>query len=125
MAETGCPYALAPLLHPDGTVLDGTRLAEAIRPIAAEISPVPSHYMIGYLYPTRLNSVAECAWVKSERFPSSAQNLDQLNRLPWADVRGWAPDEMTCARELELTILAGCCGMGERYIEALAKTAVH
>jgi hypothetical protein len=52
MAETGCPYALAPLLHPDGTVLDGTRLAEAIRPIAAEISPVPSHYMIGYLYPT-------------------------------------------------------------------------
>ena len=31
MAQTGRPYALAPMLHPDGTMLDGTTLAGSDR----------------------------------------------------------------------------------------------
>jgi S-methylmethionine-dependent homocysteine/selenocysteine methylase len=59
MAQTGRPYALAPMLHPKGTMLDGTLLADAIARIDAEIAPAPRHYMIGCLYPTtRRNSVA-------------------------------------------------------------------
>jgi S-methylmethionine-dependent homocysteine/selenocysteine methylase len=37
MAETGRAYALAPMLHPNGTMLDGTPLADAIARIEAEI----------------------------------------------------------------------------------------
>jgi len=45
IAETGRPYALAPMLHPNGTMLDGTPLADAIARIDAEIAPAPRHYM--------------------------------------------------------------------------------
>jgi S-methylmethionine-dependent homocysteine/selenocysteine methylase len=41
MAQTGRPYALAPMLHPDGTMLDGTPLAEAIASIDAGVFPTP------------------------------------------------------------------------------------
>jgi S-methylmethionine-dependent homocysteine/selenocysteine methylase len=56
MAQTGRPYVVAPMLHPDGTMLDGTALAEAIASIDAGVSPGPQHYMIGCLYPTHAQS---------------------------------------------------------------------
>ena len=43
MAQTAKPYALAPMLHPDGTMLDGIALAEAIARIDAGVSPAPQH----------------------------------------------------------------------------------
>jgi hypothetical protein len=39
------------MLHPNGTMLDGTPLADAIARIDAEIVPTPHHYMVGCLYP--------------------------------------------------------------------------
>lgn len=137
MAETGCSYALAPMLHPAGTMLDGTPLAEAIRQIDAEISPVPSHYMIGCLYPTHAQTalqslrsaqatlVRRVRGLKANASPLPPEDLDQLTHLAGANVRVWARDEITCAREFELTILGGCCGTDERYIEALARAAVN
>jgi hypothetical protein len=44
------------MLHPDGTMLDGTALAEAIASIDAGVSPAPQHYIIGCLYPTHAQS---------------------------------------------------------------------
>jgi S-methylmethionine-dependent homocysteine/selenocysteine methylase len=43
MAQTGCPYALAPMLHPNGTTVDGAPLADAITRIDADVSPTPHH----------------------------------------------------------------------------------
>ena len=59
MAETGRPYALALMLHPNGTMLDGTPPADAIARIDAEISPPPRHYYDRLpLSHTRTNSAA-------------------------------------------------------------------
>ncbi len=136
MAETGRPYALAPMLHPKGTMLDGTLLADAIAWIDAEISPPPRHYMIGCLYPTHAQTAlqalraAQSALVKRVRglkanaSPLAPEDLDKLNHLAATDVQIWARDELRCAREFNLAILGGCCGTDERYIEALAKAAV-
>ena len=136
MAETGCPYALAPMLHPEGRMLDGTPLARAIARIDVEISPVAGHYMIGCLYPTHAQTAlqtlrtAQPALVKRVRglkanaSPLPPKDLDKLNHLAGANVQTWARDQITCAREFDLAILGGCCGTDERYIEALAKAAV-
>jgi homocysteine S-methyltransferase len=136
MAETGRPYALAPMLHPNGTMLGGTPLADAIARIDAEISPPPRHYMLGCLYPTHAQTAlqalrsAQSALVKRVRglkanaSPLAPEDLDKLNHLAATDVQIWARDELTCAREFNLAILGGCCGTDERYIEALAKAAV-
>ena len=132
MAETGRPYALAPMLHPNGVMLDGTPFADAISRIDAEISPPPRHYMIGCLYPThaqtalralrasRPDLVARVRGLKANASPLPPDELDKLNRLSGADVQVWARDEFGCAQEFDLAILGGCCGTDESYIEALA-----
>lgn len=136
MAGTGRPYALAPMLHPDGTMLDGTPLAETIARIDAEISPVPHHYMIGCLYPTHAETalqalrasqrdlVKRVRGLKANTSPLSPEELDKLNHLAATDVQTWVRDELACAREFDLTILGGCCGTDERYIDALARAVV-
>ena len=135
MAETGRPYALAPMLHPDGTMLDGTPLADAITRIDAEISPTPSHYMIGCLYPThaqtalralrsaRPSLVQRVRGLKANASRLSPEELDKLNHLAGTNVEVWVRDELACVREFHLAILGGCCGTDEHYIDALAKAA--
>ncbi|HEY7001956.1 MAG TPA: homocysteine S-methyltransferase family protein [Candidatus Udaeobacter sp.] len=135
MAATGCPYTLAPMLHPDGTMLDGTPLAAAIARIDAEISPTPRYYMIGCLYPTHAQTalqalgaaepglVRRVRGLKANASPLPPEELDKLNHLAAIDVQIWARDELTCAREFNLAILGGCCGTDQRYIEALAVAA--
>ena len=135
MAETGRSYALAPMLHSNGIMLDGTPLADAITRIDAEVSPAPHHYMIGCLYPThaqralqalravRPGLVQRVRGLKANASPLPPEELDTLNHLAATDVQIWARDELLCAREFDLTILGGCCGTDARYIEALAKAA--
>jgi homocysteine S-methyltransferase len=88
MAETGRPYALAPMLHPNGTMLGGTPLADAIARIDAEISPPPRHHMLGCLYPTHAQTALQAlrsaqsalvkrVRIKSERLTSCARGSRQ------------------------------------------------
>jgi S-methylmethionine-dependent homocysteine/selenocysteine methylase len=46
-----------------------------------------------------------------------------IQLLAATDYQTWARDEIACAREFDLTMLGGCCGTDQRYIEALAKEA--
>jgi S-methylmethionine-dependent homocysteine/selenocysteine methylase len=136
MAQTGRPYALAPMLHPDGTMLDGTPLAETIARIDAEISPAPHHYMIGCLYPTHAQTalralgaaqpalVTRVHGLKANASPLSPEELEELNHLAGVDVQTWVRDELGCAHEFDLAILGGCCGTDERYMDALARAMV-
>jgi homocysteine S-methyltransferase len=136
MAETGRPYALAPMLHPNGIMLDGTPLADAITRIDAEVSPAPLYYMIGCLYPTHAQTALQALravqpdivnrvrGLKANASALPPEELDKLNHLAATDVQIWARDELLCAREFDLAILGGCCGTDERYIEALAKAVV-
>ena len=55
--------------------------------------------------------------------PLSPDELDKLDHLAATDYQTWARDEIACAREFDLTILGGCCGTDQRFIEALAKEA--
>jgi S-methylmethionine-dependent homocysteine/selenocysteine methylase len=135
MAATGRPYALAPMLHPDGTMLDGRPLAAAIAGIDTGASPAPGHYMIGCLYPTHAHTalqalraarpelVARVRGLKANASPLSPEELEKLTHLAATDAPTWARDEVACAREFELTILGGCCGTDQRHIAALAAEA--
>lgn len=136
MAETGRPYVLAPMLHPNGTMLDGTPLVDAMTRIDAEISPPPRHYMIGCLYPTHAQTALQAlrtaqpylikrvSGLKANASPLPPEELDKLPHLAATDVQIWARDELTCAREFNLAILGRYCGTDECCIEALAKAAV-
>jgi S-methylmethionine-dependent homocysteine/selenocysteine methylase len=117
-------------------MLDGTPLADAIARIDGEIAPAPRHYMVGCLYPThaqtalqalqtaRPDLVNRVQGLKGNASPLPPEELDKLNHLSTTNVQLWARDELTCARQFNLTILGGCCGTDERYIEALARLLV-
>jgi S-methylmethionine-dependent homocysteine/selenocysteine methylase len=99
MAETGRRYALAPMLRPNGVMLDGRPLADAIGRIDAEIAPTPSHYIIGCLYPThaqtalrasrasRPDFVKRVRGLKANASPLPPEELDKLNHLAATDVQ--------------------------------------
>src|SRR6188472_3172305 len=57
--ENWLAISLAPMLHPNGTMLDATPLAGAIVRIDVEIVPTPQHYMIGCLYPTHAQTALQ------------------------------------------------------------------
>jgi len=75
MAKTGWPYALAPMLHPNGTMLDATPLAGAIVRIDVEIVPTPQHYMIGRLYPTHAQTALQALCTTRLDFVKSVRGL--------------------------------------------------
>jgi S-methylmethionine-dependent homocysteine/selenocysteine methylase len=97
MAQTARSYPLAPMLHLDGTMLDGTPLAEAIASIDAGVSLPPQHYMIGCLYPTHAQSalralraarpelVTRVRGLKANASPLSPEELDKLDHLAATD----------------------------------------
>ncbi len=132
MAATGLPYAIAPMLTPQGTLLDGTPFDDAIARIDAETSPQPAHYGIGCLYPTHAASalertrarspaaVARVRSLKANASPLSPRELDALDRLAATPPDRFASDLWACAREFGLTILGGCCGTDDRDIAAIA-----
>lgn len=132
MARTGKPYVLAPMLRPDGTMLDGTPLGEAIGRIDTTVSPAPEQYFIGCLYPTHAQSALEATrasfprhvgrvrGLKANASPLSPEELDRLGRLDARNPQEFARDEWSCAREFGLTTLGGCCGTDARDIEAIA-----
>jgi S-methylmethionine-dependent homocysteine/selenocysteine methylase len=132
MAETGVRYALAPMLHPDGTMIDGTALDEAILRIDARVTPAPDHFMIGCLYPVHAREaleaararnpavVARVAGLKANASPPYPEELDRLGHVDAVEPERFARDLLECAREFDLSILGGCCGTDARHIEAIA-----
>lgn len=132
LAQTGVPYALAPMLAPDGRMMDGTPLGEAIARIDDGVSRAPQHYMIGCLYPTHAASALEATraaypahvqrvrGLKANASPLLAEELDKLGHVDAEPVKTFARDEISCAREFGLDILGGCCGTDQRYIAAVA-----
>ncbi len=51
-----------------------------------------------------------CAWIESERFPSSSRESRQTKPFGEADIRILARHEMTCAWKFNLAVLSGCWG---------------
>ncbi|MCU0289734.1 MAG: homocysteine S-methyltransferase family protein, partial [Acidobacteria bacterium] len=51
IAAQGIPYILSFVVCPDGTILDGTPIYEAIKMIDSEIQPKPVFYMINCVHP--------------------------------------------------------------------------
>jgi methionine synthase I (cobalamin-dependent) len=90
-------------------------------------------HIIGCLYPAhartalralraaRPDLVTRVRGLKANVSPLSPDELDKLDHLAATDYQTWARDEIACAREFDLTILGGCCGTDQRYIDALAE----
>jgi homocysteine S-methyltransferase len=133
MSKFGLPYMLSFVIRPEGTLLDGTPLGEAMDIIDHSVSTPPTGYAVNCVHP--------------KIFASGMSALERLNKtysrrvLSYqANTANLRPEELDGSVELiaeEPAVLAnlmldsyqsfqtlfmgGCCGTDTRHIEQLAK----
>ncbi|MBT1072740.1 homocysteine S-methyltransferase family protein [Pelotalea chapellei] len=132
LAATGRPYLLSFVVRPEGTLLDGTPLKDAIAAIDAAVTPGPLAYMINCTHAsfTRaalMHEVNSSPLVRQRMIGllanTAALSPEELNEsacLVEEDPAVFAKSVAELHSELALKILGGCCGTDNRHIRSLA-----
>lgn len=127
------PYILSFVIRPQGTLLDGTPIHQAIEAIDTETDPPPYFYMINCVHP----SIFEQALNHEEKYSdklrtrilglqanTSSKTPEELNNLEYLDTS--EPEEFAelmveLHRRFGVKVLGGCCGSDGHHILAIAK----
>ena len=132
-AATGLPYLISFVARPEGTLLDGTPLHEAIAAIDADAAPRPLAYLINCTHASIFRSAllhgSNSSPLVRERVigllantaPLSPEELDQSPELVEEAPEIFGRDVSALHGELGMKVLGGCCGTDERHIECLAR----
>jgi homocysteine S-methyltransferase len=132
LAATGKPYVLSFVVRPEGTLLDGTPLKDAIASIDATVTPRPWAYMVNCTHASFARSALmhetnSSAMVRqrvigllANTAALSPEELDDSTSLVEEDPESFGNSVAALHRELGLKILGGCCGTDDRHIRSLA-----
>jgi homocysteine S-methyltransferase len=132
-AATGLPYMISFVARPEGTLLDGNPLKNAIAEIDAAVSPSPLAYLINCTHASIFRSAMlhehnSSALVRKRvigLFANTAalspEELDAHSELVEEAPEIFGRDVASLHTELGMKLLGGCCGTDERHIEYLAK----
>ena len=132
LAATGKPYIISFVARPEGTLLDGTPLKEAVAAMDTAVTPRPLAYMINCTHVTfaraALMHEANSSFLVRQRVIGllantaalSPEDLNDSTRLVEEDPETFGKSVAALHRELGLKILGGCCGTDDRHIRSLA-----
>jgi len=132
LAATGKPYFLSFIARPEGTLLDGTPLKEAVAAIDAAVTPRPLAYLINCTHATfaraaLMHAVNSSSLVRqriigllANTAALSPEDLNNSTSLVEEDPETFGKSVAALHRELGLKILGGCCGTDDRHIRSLA-----
>jgi len=133
LAATGKPYIVSFVIRPEGTLLDGTPLKDAIAAIDATVIPKPIAYLVNCTHVSIFRSAifheVNSSSLVRERLVGLLANTAALNPEELDNSDGLVAEEpeifgQTVAGlhgELNMKILGGCCGTDHRHIRHLAK----
>ncbi|MCU0574860.1 MAG: homocysteine S-methyltransferase family protein [Syntrophobacteraceae bacterium] len=133
LAKTGKPYIVSFVARPEGTMLDGTPLRDAVASIDAAASPRPVAYLVNCthasIFRTALLHEANSSPLVRERVAGllantaalSPEELDNSVALVEQEPEEFGRDVASLRRELGMKILGGCCGTDDRHIRCLAE----
>jgi S-methylmethionine-dependent homocysteine/selenocysteine methylase len=133
LAATGKPYIVSFVIRPEGTLLDGTPLKDAIATIDAIVIPKPIAYLVNCTHASIFRSAilheVNSSSLVRERLVGLLANTAALNPEKLDNSNGLVGEEpeifgQTVAGlhgELGMKILGGCCGTDHRHIRHLAK----
>ena len=127
------PYILSFVINPDGTILDGSPIHEAIELIDTNIHQNPIFYMVNCVHPTIFDQAIskEIKLLKYLRgrilglqANTSSKSPDELNDLAYLDTSD--PVEfgelmVSLHKRFGIKILGGCCGSDGNHILEIAK----
>jgi homocysteine S-methyltransferase len=130
-AETNLPYVLSFVLRPDGCLLDGTPLVDAIAEIDGRERP-PAGYWINCTHPevfaagmkeannSNANVAARVIGFQANTSPRDPLEFDALTSLETMRPEDFAGSLAILRSEFGLSVLGGCCGTRAVHIHALA-----
>jgi homocysteine S-methyltransferase len=132
-AATGLPYLVSFVARPEGTLLDGTPLNDAIATIDTAVTPRPLAYLINCTHASFFRSALLHAGNSSplvrERVIGllantaalSPEELDASSELVEETPEAFGCDVSALHIELGMKVLGGCCGTDDRHIDCLAR----
>jgi homocysteine S-methyltransferase len=131
LAEVGLPYVLSFVVRGNGTLLDGTLLASAIRKIGDTVRPWPLGIMVNCVHPENFRSALsqmdntpdvrrQIIGLQANTSRRGPELLDASEELDAGDPAEFAREMAALRRDYGLRILGGCCGTDGAHIRALA-----
>jgi S-methylmethionine-dependent homocysteine/selenocysteine methylase len=132
LAATGKPYLISFVVRPEGTLLDGTPLNQAITAIDSSVQPQPFAYMINCTHASFARSALchpdhssdlvrqRVVGLLANTAALSPEDLDGSTALVEEAPETFGVSVAGLQRDLGLKILGGCCGTDDRHIRALA-----
>jgi S-methylmethionine-dependent homocysteine/selenocysteine methylase len=132
LATTGVPYVISFIFRPEGTLLDGTPLKDAVAAIDDAVSPQPLAYMANCTHVTNFEAALTHADNASSRVRErvagllantaalSPEELDNSTSLVSEDPEAFGKSVGSMHGKFGLKILGGCCGTDDRHIRRLA-----
>lgn len=133
MSGAGKPYIISFVIRPDGALLDGTRLNEAVQTIDGHTDPKPFLYMVNCVHPTVLASALirsgsgipdRFSGIQANTSAKSPEELDGATETETEDANIFAASMVRLHQDFGLKVLGGCCGTDETHIRAMAEMAV-
>lgn len=133
LGATGKPYIVSFVVRPEGTLLDGTPLKDAIAAIDASASPRPLAYLVNCthasIFRTALLHEVHSSPLVRDRLVGllantsalNPQELDNSASLVEEEPETFGQSVAALHQELGMKILGGCCGTDDRHIRCLAK----
>jgi len=133
LADSGLSYLISFVARPEGTLLDGTPLHEAIAAIDAAASPGPFAYLVNCTHASVFrraltHDTNSSALVRSRvvgllanTSALSPEELDNSESLVEEDPGVFGKSVAALREELGMKLLGGCCGTDERHIRSLAQ----
>lgn len=136
LAETGKPYLISFVVRPEGTLLDGTPLKDALAAIDAAVTARPQAYLVNcthasfarsaLMHPTNSSDFVRqrVVGLLANTAALSPEELDESTGLIEEEPGTFGSSMAALKRELGLKILGGCCGTDQRHIRSLAEGLV-
>ncbi len=133
MAESDREYIISFVIRPDGTLLDGRSLYEAIFSIDNSISPKPTFYMVNCIHPTNCKQAINTEpnntelvknrlkGIQANGSPKSPEELELLDKVDSENPKSWSKKMINLYLNSDIQILGGCCGTDHRHIRNIAK----
>ena len=136
LAATGKSYIISFVLRPEGTLLDGTPLKDAISAIDTDVHPKPIAYMANcthvsvfktaIMHNTHSSSTVRkrVAGLLANTAALEPEELNDSEELVEEDPETFGKSVASLHGEFGMKILGGCCGTDDRHIDNLAKRLV-
>ena len=133
LAVTGKPYIISFVVRPEGTLLDGTPLIDAISGIDNAVTPKPTAYLVNCTHVSIFrsaifNEINSSSFVRTRIVGLLAntaalnpEKLDNSVELLEEEPDAFGRSVASLHEDFGMKILGGCCGTDHRHIRYLAK----